>query len=109
VATILDLSDLPGGDFEGFRYGDIASTFIWAEMKLGHGPKLHEHPYTENFIILDGQTRFTVGDETIESSGGQVLIAPPETPPAFINTATDILRQLDIHCGNRFITEWLAA
>ena len=107
MATMVNLNDLPGGDFEGHRYGDVASTFIWVQMKPGRGPRLHRHPYAEIFIVLEGQARYTVGDETIEASGGQVLIAPPDTPHKFVNNGSGILRQVDIHCNDRFVTEWL--
>ena len=107
MATMLKLDELPGGDFEGYRYGDVTSTFIWVQMNPGEGPKLHRHPYAEIFIVLEGQARYTVGDETIEASGGQVLISPPNTPHKFVNTGAGILRQVDIHCNDRFITEWL--
>jgi quercetin dioxygenase-like cupin family protein len=108
MATIMNLKDLPdGGDFEGYLYGDVASTFIWVNMKPGTGPKLHSHPYAEIFIVLEGQATYTVGDETIEAHGGQLLIAPPNAPHKFVNTGTDILRQVDIHCNDRFVTEWL--
>jgi mannose-6-phosphate isomerase-like protein (cupin superfamily) len=107
MATMLKLDELPGGDFEGYRYGDVASTFIWVQMNPGEGPKLHRHPYAEIFIVLEGQARYIVGDETIEACGGQVLISPPNTPHKVVNTGSGILRQVDIHCNDRFITEWL--
>jgi mannose-6-phosphate isomerase-like protein (cupin superfamily) len=108
MAVIMNLKDLPdGSDFEGYLYGDVASTFIWEQMKPGTGPKLHKHPYAEIFIVLEGEALYTVGDETIEAEGGQVLIAPPHAPHKFVNSGTGILRQVDIHCNDRFITEWL--
>ena len=55
MTMMVNLNDLPGGDFEGYRYGDVASTFIWVQMKPGRGPKLHRHPYAEIFIILEGR------------------------------------------------------
>jgi len=108
VATILNLKDLPdGSDFECYLYGDVASTFIWVNMKPGAGPKLHKHPYAEIFIVLEGHALYTVGDETIEAHGGQVLIAPPDAPHKFVNIGDGLLKQVDIHSNNRFITEWL--
>lgn len=108
MATILDRRELPdGSDFQGFLHGGITSSFIWVRMKPGTGPRLHKHPYAEIFIVLEGQALYTVGDETIEAKGGQVLIAPPNAPHKFVNTGTGILRQVDIHCNDRFITEWL--
>jgi quercetin dioxygenase-like cupin family protein len=108
MATVIDLDALPdGSDFEGYRFGDIPTTFIWVNMKPGTGPKLHTHPYPEIFIVIDGEATYTVGDETIEAHGGQVLIGPANVPHKFVNSGTGILRQVDIHCNDRFITRWL--
>ena len=110
MTTVLELRDLPEGtDFEGYRFGEVASSFIWVEMKPGEGPKLHEHPYAEIFIIIEGEATYTVGRETVMAHAGQVLIAPPNTPHAFVNSGTGILRQVDIHCHERFDTRWLPA
>jgi mannose-6-phosphate isomerase-like protein (cupin superfamily) len=39
---------------------------------------------------------------------GQIVIAPADAPHAFVNNSgTGPLRQTDIHCHDRFITEWL--
>ncbi len=108
MATVLELSDLPDGtDFEGYRFGEVASSFIWVEMKPGVGPKLHDHPYAEIFIVIEGEATYTVGGETVVARAGHLLIAPPETPHAFVNTGSGTLRQVDIHCHDRFVTRWL--
>jgi mannose-6-phosphate isomerase-like protein (cupin superfamily) len=73
----------------------------------GSGPKLHRHPYTEVFIVQEGQATFTVGEDTIEVTGGQIVLAPAGVPHKFINTGAGPLRQIDIHANDRFVTEWL--
>jgi mannose-6-phosphate isomerase-like protein (cupin superfamily) len=108
MATILNLDDLPdGGDFEGYLHGEIPATFIWVHMKPGDGPRLHLHPYPEIFIVIEGEARYTVGDESIVARGGQMLIGPANVPHKFVNTGSGLLRQVDIHCHDRFVTTWL--
>jgi quercetin dioxygenase-like cupin family protein len=41
---------------------------------------LHTHPYEEVFVTLEGEATFTVGDDTIEVSAGQIVVAPAGVP-----------------------------
>lgn len=74
---------------------------------IGGGPRLHKHPYTEIFIIRAGTGLFTVGDQQIEASAGQILIVPPDTPHKFTNLGPGPLETTDIHENGSFVTEWL--
>lgn len=110
MPIIVDKRNLPdGGDFEGYRFGEVGTSFIWVEANPGEGPKLHRHPYAEVFVVLEGRARYTVGDETVEAGAGQVLIAPAGTPHRFVNAGPGPLKQIDIHASDRFDTEWLEA
>ena len=73
----------------------------------GGGPRLHRHPYEEVFVIQEGTATFTAGDETVEAKGGQVVVVPAGVPHRFVNTGEGLLRQVDIHANDRFVTEWL--
>jgi quercetin dioxygenase-like cupin family protein len=110
-AIILNRDDLERDsmsvNFQGFQYGDTPVSFIWVDAPPGGGPRLHRHPYAEIFIVLEGQSTFTVGEETHEGAAGQVVIVPPNTPHKFRNSGSGPLRQVDIHLSDRFITEWL--
>jgi mannose-6-phosphate isomerase-like protein (cupin superfamily) len=75
----------------------------------GCGPTLHRHPYAEVFIVQEGNATFTVGEETIDVTGGQIVVAPAGVPHKFVNSGNGPLRQIDIHANDRFITEWLPA
>jgi mannose-6-phosphate isomerase-like protein (cupin superfamily) len=77
------------------------------EAPTGTGPKLHSHPYPEIFIVLEGMGRFTIGEKTLEVSGGNVLIVPADTPHKFVNIGNGVLKQVDIHLNERFVTIWL--
>jgi mannose-6-phosphate isomerase-like protein (cupin superfamily) len=71
----------------------------------GRGPDLH--PYDEVFVVQDGELTFTVGDATIEATGGQIVIAPAGAPHKFVNSGTRRSRHIDIHTSRRMITDWL--
>ena len=75
--------------------------------EIGGGPRLHTHPYCEIFIIRQGTGLFTVGDQEIEATAGQILIVPPNTPHKFTNLGPGPLETTDIHENGSFITEWL--
>jgi quercetin dioxygenase-like cupin family protein len=114
VALILSRDQLPftgsSHELEGYTVGgDIPISLILIDMKPGEGPELHVHPYAEIFVVLEGEATYTVGDREVEVVAGQVVISLPNEPHAFVNTGDGPLRQIDIHCNERFITEWLAA
>ena len=108
---ILNKNELPqdgnSHDFQGFQYGDTNISFIWVDMPPGDGPRLHQHPYQEIFILLEGQATYTVGNATIEAKANQVVIAPSNVPHKFVNSGQGVLKQIDIHLSPRFITQWL--
>jgi mannose-6-phosphate isomerase-like protein (cupin superfamily) len=109
-ARVIDLSD-PGygedqNEVQGHKHNAAVSVIV-VDVPPGSGPRLHRHPYEEVFVIQDGTATFTAGDQTIEASGGQVVIVPGGVPHKFVNSGEGRLRQVDIHASDRFITEWL--
>jgi mannose-6-phosphate isomerase-like protein (cupin superfamily) len=48
-----------------------------------------------------------VGEDTIEATGGRIVIAPAGAPHKFVNSGTGRSRHIDIHTSRRMITEWL--
>ncbi|MER8412146.1 cupin domain-containing protein [Mesorhizobium sp. M0870] len=89
----------------------MAPTALLPDLQLSawrrRRPRLHTHPYAEIFIIRQGTGLFTVGDQEIEASAGQILIVPPNTPHKFTNLGPGPLETTDIHENGSFITEWL--
>ena len=73
----------------------------------GGGPRLHRHPYPETFIVRKGSALFTVGDEQILASAGQMIVVPANTPHKFTNPGPGPLETTDIHENGTFVTEWL--
>jgi mannose-6-phosphate isomerase-like protein (cupin superfamily) len=87
--------------FEGYRYGEVDVSFFLVNTPPGTGPVLHTHPYEEIFVVQEGEATYTVGDDTIEVSAGQIVVAPAGVPHKFVNSGTGPLRQVDIHPSER--------
>ena len=68
---------------EGVTIGSQVSLIFVYSSRDGAGPRLHQHPYTETFVVRHGRALFTVADERIEAVGGQVLVVPALTPHKF--------------------------
>lgn len=96
-----------GGDFEGFAHDSEVSFFLERIEREGVGPRLHRHPYSETFVIRSGTARFTVGDEQIVATGGQILVVPSLVPHRFAVVGSEAYEAIHIHASERFITEWL--
>ena len=111
MAYIVNNSELPSGgtswQFEGYLHGDAHVSFFLNNTPPGRGPSLHKHPYEEVFVVQEGQLTLTVGDSTIEATGGQIVIVPPEVPHKFTNSGASLARHIDIHVSARMITTWL--
>ncbi|AIG75225.1 Hypothetical protein AJAP_11700 [Amycolatopsis japonica] len=73
----------------------------------GSGPRLHQHPYRETFVIIHGRARFTIGDSEREGGAGDVLVVPAEAPHKFAVIGPEVYEAVHIHESDHFITEWL--
>lgn len=67
----------------------------------GSGVGLHKHPYAEVFVVQEGEATFTVGDDTVEVTAGQIVVVPAGVPHKFVNSGAGPLRQVDIHPSGR--------
>lgn len=110
MGKVIPLSDLRTSpiahEFEGFAFGSEVS-FIIVDSQPGAGPALHRHPYSETFLVIEGNVLFQVGDQQIRASGGSVVVVPANVPHRFENLGPGRLFQIDIHGSERFETEWL--
>lgn len=95
----------PRSNIEGRDIGSAVSLIFedWAEVDSG--PRLHRHPYAETFVINAGRALFTIGDDQVEGSAGQTLVAPANTPHKFVVLET--YSAVHIHEADRFATDWL--
>jgi mannose-6-phosphate isomerase-like protein (cupin superfamily) len=112
VAKVIPLDDLPheshSHEFVGADHEDVPFSVILVHSRPGMGPKLHRHPYAEVFIVESGKATFQIGDETLDVSGGNVVVSPPGESHGFVNSGDGELRLTAIHGSGRFNTDWLA-
>jgi quercetin dioxygenase-like cupin family protein len=93
-------------EFTGEELGAGVS-IILVDTPPGRGPSLHRHRYEEVFVVRDGEVTFTLGDEERVARAGDIVVVPPGTPHAFVNTGKEALGMVAIHVSPRFVTEWL--
>ena len=109
---IVSVAELDPGSFsaelQGRDHGRPGASLILVEAAPGDGPELHSHPYAEIIIVQEGEVTFSDGRRTREVGPGNVVIIPAGEPHAFRNTGPGTLRQVDIHLGDAFTTDWLA-
>jgi mannose-6-phosphate isomerase-like protein (cupin superfamily) len=110
--TVIRLEDLPWSEVAhelvGAEHG-LDVTILFVDAEPGQGPALHRHPYAEVFVVQEGEATFTLDDTTVEARAGDILVARPGQPHAFVNSGSGPLRQVDIHLSPSFSTEWLDA
>jgi len=111
-AFVLDRTDgRPDGeewteDYEELPGAAGVSLILESTSRAGVGPRLHQHPYAETFLIRRGSATFTVGTEQLEAHAGQVLVVPRDTPHTF-RTGPQGYEAVHIHANERFVTTWL--
>jgi mannose-6-phosphate isomerase-like protein (cupin superfamily) len=108
--TIVRIESLPdSGNSYRFDGTDHASpvSFFLIHSEPGEGPELHRHPYAETFVIEEGEATFTIGDATLRASAGEIVVAPANTPHAFVNSGSSVLRSVNIHPVPEMETVWL--
>jgi mannose-6-phosphate isomerase-like protein (cupin superfamily) len=93
--------------FQGKEHGDVPFSFFWLNTVPGAGPALHVHPYEEVFIVQHGRVTFTVGEKQLEVEGGNVVIAPANTPHKFRNSGNEPLEMVSIHPSKEVIQTML--
>jgi mannose-6-phosphate isomerase-like protein (cupin superfamily) len=94
--------------FVGSEHGDgIELSFFVNRTAPGRGPSLHRHPYGEVFVVHEGDVTFTLGDETLTATGGEVVVVPPGTAHGFRNTGERPLLMVSIHPAATMQTVWL--
>jgi mannose-6-phosphate isomerase-like protein (cupin superfamily) len=97
--------DLGGPLFEGAKHGGSSVSFFLVDNSPGEGPRLHRHPYDETWIVVDGQAQFWAGDDTGRVTGGQIVVAPRDTPHRFENVGSGRLHMVCIHASPKVIQE----
>jgi mannose-6-phosphate isomerase-like protein (cupin superfamily) len=102
------VTDLPfDQNLEGYVSGSEISIIQEYTDRVGSGPRMHQHPYSETFIVRRGAAHFWAGEEELVVSGGQVLVVPRLTPHKFEVLDRGFFESIHIHANDRFVTEWL--
>ena len=68
-------------------------------MIPAQGPRLHRHDYDEIVYVIEGRSKWRVGDQEREASAGDVLAGEL--------SGDGPLRQIDVHLNPTFETIWL--
>lgn len=98
-------------DLEDLRFNDSATAFLFEGTKLagidismfvvrtppGRSVELHTHPYSETFLLLEGEGRWTAGDHVVELRPNSMLVVPRETPHGFRNIGDAPLLVVSVH------------
>ena len=90
--------------FEGHEHGSGVSFFLVNNVP-GAGPSLHEHPYSETWIVRSGRALFTADGEELEAGPGDIVVVGPDTPHKFKNVGSGRLETVCIHASPRMIQE----
>ena len=111
MALHIHNTELPGDSasrtFLGRDHGEVPVSFFIQASPPGHGPGPHRHPYAEVFVLHEGSGTFLAGEETIEASGGSVVVVPAGEIHGFTASPGGPLRMTCIHTNDRMITEWV--
>jgi mannose-6-phosphate isomerase-like protein (cupin superfamily) len=107
----LDLEDMKLSStaalFEGKARAGIGVTMFVVRTPPGKFVELHLHPYSETFVLLEGNGRWTAGETVIELSPNQMLVVPPETPHGFRNIGDVPLLVVSVHESGALQQEFL--
>ena len=105
VHALADLATSPTAfRFEGGPDGADISFFVTRTLP-GRGSSLHTHPYSEVFVLLEGEATYTVGDERLSLAAGHVAVVPPDTPHRYENTGDVPLLQVSVHDGGTMVQD----
>lgn len=107
----LELSDMhvspTAALFEGQPDAGAGISMFVTRTPPGAAVELHVHPYPETFLLLEGDGRWTVGDETVELAPEQLLVVPPDTPHGFRNIGDVPLLVVSVHENGTVQQTWL--
>lgn len=111
MVTITSRAELkrPGIDtvrFEGAEHGAGISLF-WVDAAPGTGPNAHKHPYTETWVVLQGEALIQIEQEHVAVSKGHIVTVPAGTIHRFDNCGSDPLEMLCIHASAVVIQEFI--
>src|SRR3989442_7124408 len=90
--------------FEGADHGGVGLSFFLIDSLPGAGPDLHAHPYTEVFVVHEGEATFVLGDQSLVAGEGQGVVAPADRPHNVHKSGATPLPLTKLHPTARPIT-----
>ena len=75
--------------------GDVSGDALavtWVEVQPGARQRLHNHPEVQVYVLVAGQGRMTVGEETREVAAGDLVYIPSGLMHGIENTGTEVLQ-----------------
>jgi quercetin dioxygenase-like cupin family protein len=103
---IISATTLHTRTLKGAEHGATIS-LILDHSEPGEGPRLHQHPYDETWIVQEGNLTFQLGETREHAGPGDIVIAPPGVPHKFTNDGPGASSLVCIHASPSFVTEWL--
>lgn len=91
--------------FEGADHGAEIS-FFYVHNDPGAGADIHRHPYTETWVVIDGEATIQVGDDAIVAHATDTAVVPAGVWHGYRNTGAGLLRMMCIHASPRIIQEF---
>lgn len=112
MITVRDRNELQSPDsatarYQGSEHGADASLF-WVRTPPGEGPDAHWHPYTETWVVLDGEVRIETGEESLHAGPGAIVTVSANTVHSFRNIGTTVLEMICIHASPAIIQDFVA-
>lgn len=86
----------------GSDYG-LRTSVMYSRIAPGSGPRRHQHPHAEIFVLHAGRGRYEVEGAFIDAEGGDMVIVPPDAWHSFTNTGEVMLRLTAIHENPRAV------
>lgn len=93
--------------FEGKKRAGIDISMFVVRTRPGGFVELHTHPYSETFLLLEGQGRWTAADSVVELHPDSMLVVPPETPHGFRNIGEVPLLLVTVHESGTLVQTFL--
>lgn len=90
--------------FEGGDHGSGVSFFL-VDNEPGQGSRLHVHPYTETWVVREGEAEFTVGRQKTRATAGDIVVGAANIPHKFVNIGAGRLEMVCIHASDRIVQE----
>ena len=84
-------------------------SYFFVDNEPGQGPDLHRHPYSETWVVLEGEVTVTADGVDHRAGVGDILVVGPETPHRFRAEGEGTLKMMCIHASPRIEQEFLDA